>query len=94
MSLLTRLLMMAKRLIKPRANNFIGGEPVFGITWKTVLPFIAKLLSGVIMAVSPEVRTDLTNFVQDLHKKAVSTNNPWDAVLSTLLADVLGITLS
>ena len=66
----------------------------FGFGFTTILKILQTVVSGVVSFVSPELRSELTDVINNFHKKAVASGNPWDTILSTLLADVLGITLS
>lgn len=64
-----------------------------GFGWAVILPFVAKIVAGLVQLVSPEIKGEVATLIKGLHAKAVRTDNPWDAILSTFLADVFDVTV-
>jgi len=62
-------------------------------TWKWLFSEAAKLLSPIIGLITPEIKTELENFVLSLFQKAKATPNQWDDFLINILASILNIKL-
>lgn len=62
-------------------------------TWKWLFEQAAKLLLPIVEMLTPEIKTELENFVLALYQKSVLTPNQWDDFLIKMLADLLNIKL-
>lgn len=60
-------------------------------TWVSVIKIIAIILSPLLAVVSPMIKKFLGEQLQDLHRKALATDNPVDDLFTGLLLDLLSI---
>lgn len=61
--------------------------------FQVISSLLVPVLKAIANSLSPAIRDELTTFVKQLHDKATATPNPFDDLLTGLLAEVLGITL-
>jgi hypothetical protein len=61
------------------------------LTWKNLIQVLVTVMRPIVTALTPAIKTALSDFLTDLYRKAVLTENPWDDYLMGLLLDILGI---
>lgn len=57
----------------------------------TIVNIIAVVLSKVFSALSPTIRGAISDFINNLHTKALDTENPIDDLFTGILKDILDV---
>ena len=65
-----------------------------GVTFKTILDWIAQILGPILDLMSPVLRKELEEAIKKIWDKAKASENPWDDHGIKLLADLLKIELA
>jgi hypothetical protein len=69
------------------------GKEIFTMgSW--LLTLVTSIISPIISAIAPELKQELSSFLQTLYTKAKATASPLDDIGIKFLADILGITVS
>jgi len=61
------------------------------ISWQWVIKIIMSMLGPILSLISPVIKAALSEFLIELYKKALATENPWDDMFIGMLLDILGI---
>lgn len=61
------------------------------VFWAGILKYIAQIFAGILLQISPVIKTELNDFLTQLYRKAVATPNVWDDFGVGLLLDILAI---
>ncbi len=61
------------------------------MSWKWLTDLLPKILVPFFSLVTPEIKSEIENFIKGLYQKATQTTSPWDDFFVKFLADVLGI---
>jgi hypothetical protein len=64
------------------------------MTWTKVAQFAARVLGILILQLSPEIRELVEGLVERMWEKAQKTDNAFDDIFVTFLAEILDIELS
>lgn len=61
------------------------------VSWMWLIQLVASALGPILGSLTPVVKAALNDFLTNLYKQALATENPWDDYVVGMLLDILAI---